>query len=917
MLPSSSRPQHPENVTVVLEISDGSFVDGFCVKLQILEDGRTIQEDDDLPDIPAAPEMPQLYQDWQNISLENSRKLQAVPAQITNVATLETWKNRTEELENFCRRWFKDNTFNSLRDRIRANTRVSNDQSVPIIIRCQTGNEHQNEILRRIPWHTWDLFTKLPNAEFALFTGFRKPVSTLKAPVRVLAIFGSCQDGLQLDEDEAALRLLEERGAQIIKISEPDEETLSHLLFDEEWQILFFAGHSSSEGISGQIQISEGKFSPLHTLEQRLTSAVTKGLKLAIFNSCDGLKIADFLGKLNVPAVIVMREPVPDRIAYQFLLYFLREFSHSTPLCLAVRKARDRLESLQGKFPAATWLPTVCLNPNQSEFVWPEPTDERSPLTMIQDSPVTSQNHRPSLTLGWRSFFFRPQMMLGLAALASIVAVAILITNRCHIFPSICVNPDEITLTDAYLEQFISYGQKPIADSRVQLSEPYLSLKQQGIKAFSQSRYSDAVKIFDNLRNQAKLNKSAPGFSQAALAALQDPEILIYRNNAVVNLRHTQNPNLPIYTIAVAAPLNVNFGLDILFGVAQAQDVAVNQDNFNLQIVIANDNNNLSQAQKVAEILSNDVNILAVVGHYTSPNTCAALKVYSPKNLVVISPTSTIVNFQSNPDCYDPNKVFYRTVSSSRVEADSLVQYLVNDLKKPDPKVVVFYNPHEGFSKDLYDQFEQVIRAFNGSVIAKFDLSDTNFDPRNLPPQVSNADALVLLPDGGTNDSMALQKAIDIVKLNNGKKPILAANPMYLQKVINEAEKATVNSLFLAVDWHPKQCGAKKFRKEINQYWGGDLNRRTALAYEAVQALLQAIKLSNAPVTRQEIRQKLSETGIRSETAASSAVVEGLPIRFDPRGDRIEFTTRVIVTVKNVDNKLSFEMVKDVPCPLK
>lgn len=69
MVLSSPRPQPPENVTVVLEISDGSFVDGFSVKLQILEDGRTIQEDHDLPDIPAAPEMPQLYENWQNISL--------------------------------------------------------------------------------------------------------------------------------------------------------------------------------------------------------------------------------------------------------------------------------------------------------------------------------------------------------------------------------------------------------------------------------------------------------------------------------------------------------------------------------------------------------------------------------------------------------------------------------------------------------------------------------------------------------------------------------------------------------------------------------------------------------------------------------------------------------------------------------
>ncbi|HEY9801925.1 MAG TPA: ABC transporter substrate-binding protein [Leptolyngbyaceae cyanobacterium] len=900
MVSSSSKRQTPENVAVVVEFSDGSFDEGFSVKLLILKDGRTIQEDDDLPIIPPAPQMPQLYHDWHEISLRNSRQLQAVPAQVTNVGA---WKQTVKDLEKTCDQWFKNYAFNSLRDRILANTRVSADQSVPIIIRCKT----KDEILRRLPWHTWDLFTRLHSAEFALFTGFRQPVSTLEAPVKVLAIFGSSQGDLQLEKDEAALKLLEQRGAQITKISEPDEETLSHLLFDQNWQILFFAGHSSSEECSGLIQINDSKSLSLDTLRKSLTTAVRRGLKLAIFNSCDGLGIADFLADLKVPSVIVMREPVPDKIAHRFLLYFLQEFSEGTPLCLAVRKARDRLEYLQENFPAATWLPTVCLNPNQSEFVWPNITDNPQPDPIIP-VPPTPPKKGISLPLPLR-------IMLGLVAVVGISIATLAKVNPCLIFPSTCTKPIDISHND--INNYISFGEKPIANSRVKLSEPYLLLKQQGITAFSQGRYSDTVNIFDNLRNQAKLNKSAPGFSQAALAALQDPEILIYRNNAFVNLRHQQQKNSPIYTIAVAAPLNNNFGLDILFGVAQAQDVAVNQNNINLQVVIANDNNNLRQTQQVAEALSNKDKILAVVGHYTSPNTCAALKIYSPKSLVVISPTSTVVNFQSNPDCYDPNRVFFRTVSSSRVEAYSLVRYLVEDLKKPVRKVVAFYNPNEGFSKDLHEQFEQVIRAFNGRIVANFDLSDPNFDISKLPPEVENADALVLLPDGGTNNSMTLQKAIEITKLNKGKKPILAANPMYLQEVISEAKNATVNNIFLAVDWHPKQCGAEKFRKQTNEYWGGDLNRRTALAYEAVQAVLQAIKLSDTPVTRQEIRQKLSETGIQPSTAASSDVVKDTPIRFDARGDRMEFTTRVIVTVKEVNKKLSFEIVKDISCPAK
>ncbi|MEJ1929267.1 hypothetical protein WDZ92_03200, partial [Nostoc sp. NIES-2111] len=132
---SSSKPQSPKNIAVVLEISsDGdSFTEGFPVKLQIVKDGQIIKEEDDLPRIPSAPEMPQLYQNWQTISGENSRQLQAVPAQITNVANLEAWRTTAEDLEKYCSRWFQHWAFKNLRDRIVAKTKTISNTSVLII----------------------------------------------------------------------------------------------------------------------------------------------------------------------------------------------------------------------------------------------------------------------------------------------------------------------------------------------------------------------------------------------------------------------------------------------------------------------------------------------------------------------------------------------------------------------------------------------------------------------------------------------------------------------------------------------------------------------------------------------------------------------------------------------------------------
>ena len=257
---------------------------------------------------------------------------------------------------------------------------------------------------------------------------------------------------------------------------------------------------------------------------------------------------------------------------------------------------------------------------------------------------------------------------------------------------------------------------------------------------------------------------------------------------------------------------------------------------------------------------------------------------------------------------------------STRVEAESLVNYLTKQRQKLQPKVFVFYNSKGLFSPDLLYQFRSVLEAYHGKVIGQpFDLSDQNLNTRNISQEVKKAieeaDALAVLPDGQTKDSTAFKNAIDIINWNNGKKPILGANTLYVQEVLNQPKETIVDTLFLAVDWHPDQCGAKDFRENIRKYWGGDLNRRTTLAYEAVQAVLQTIK-PNSPVIRtNDIQNKLSQAGIGTEVAASSDAIKGLLISFNETHDRKELTTRAIATVDFVNKRPQFVLAQDVPCP--
>ncbi|NES03381.1 MAG: hypothetical protein F6K22_11325 [Okeania sp. SIO2F4] len=101
----------------------------------------------------------------------------------------------------------------------------------------------------------------------------------------------------------------------------------------------------------------------IEKLENPITTAISRGLQLAIFNSSDGLGLARQLAKLHIPAVIVMREATPDIAAREFLNNFLQLFYHGQSLYIWVRKAREKLQAIEDKFPGASWLPVIFQNP--------------------------------------------------------------------------------------------------------------------------------------------------------------------------------------------------------------------------------------------------------------------------------------------------------------------------------------------------------------------------------------------------------------------------------------------------------------------------------------------------------------------------------------------------------------------------
>ncbi|NJR76885.1 MAG: CHASE2 domain-containing protein [Scytonema sp. CRU_2_7] len=145
-------------------------------------------------------------------------------------------------------------------------------------------------------------------------------------------------------------------------------------LWQQGWDILFFAGHSFTQE-KGKICINNTDSLTIDKLKYGLKKAIERGLKLAIFNSCDGLGLARDLADLHIPQIIVMRELVPDQVAQTFLKHFLKAFSSGQSLYTSVRDAREQLQGEEKNFPCATWLPVICQNPAEVSPTWEELRD--------------------------------------------------------------------------------------------------------------------------------------------------------------------------------------------------------------------------------------------------------------------------------------------------------------------------------------------------------------------------------------------------------------------------------------------------------------------------------------------------------------------------------------------------------------
>ena len=325
------------------------------------------------------------YQEWQRIYLRfYNTKLRGKVEEIGSfTAPPVDWHSQLVQAEaqllSEFHHWLRSADLHEIRVKIAQATRNDAHPNVDVFLTCNPLD------LARLPWEAWEIGTEFSSSSSKIRI-VRTPINrreTVSYPnlrrsgkASILVILGD-ETGLDFQAEKQAMIFLKSV-AQIEFIGWQPQESIAELktkivqtiASDPGWDILLFAGHSNETNLTGgEIAIAPNTALSISEIAQPLIIAKQRGLQFALFNSCNGLSIANKLIDLGLSQVAVMREPIHNQVAGEFLLEFIKALSEYQDVHESLITAAQHLK-LENylTYPSAYLIPSLFCHPEATLF---------------------------------------------------------------------------------------------------------------------------------------------------------------------------------------------------------------------------------------------------------------------------------------------------------------------------------------------------------------------------------------------------------------------------------------------------------------------------------------------------------------------------------------------------------------------
>ncbi len=346
-----------------------------------------------------------------------------------------------------------------------------------------------------------------------------------------------------------------------------------------------------------------------------------------------------------------------------------------------------------------------------------------------------------------------------------------------------------------------------------------------------------------------------------------------------------------VINIASVSPLSggtANAGKDNESGARLAVEeinakggVEVGGKKYTLNLISEDDAADAKQGTIVAQKITDNKSIVAVVGHYNSGVTMAANPIYARANLVALTPSATNPDVTiKSPKTASGVTSVYRMVAHDGMQGPALALYA----NKKGLKKIAIVDDATTYGKGMADQVEKKAKELGMEVVLRESATDktTDFKAILTKAKGSGADGLMW---GGLDDTAATfaKQARELGITATFLMPDAVCTDNYIS-LAGEAAKGTICSVTGIPLSEMKEGMAfkERFEKRFN---GQKVQGFSPFAYDAVLTLVEAIK--KAGTTTDAAKISAAMVGIQAQGLSGA-------ISFQPNGERADTVITIL-----------------------